>query len=305
MHAVLGRRLEDLRRSSASLGLVGAGFGFTVDPRASRSPGCSRSSTFLTIALGAMFFVLIQHLTCAGWSVTVRRTAEFFALRLLALIAALPPDAPVDGAPLPLAPARAAHAERRRSRPMLADHAGVRAGTTPLPAARVTSRAAHHAPGRGTRSTRRGGPHAARVTAEHGDRRGEAPCTRHTRRSHDGVMTKKPPTSTRPSSTSARSLYFLVWTLLAVRLFGNSTTQDKTKDPKLTLQRAGSRPRRRSSSRSALTFAAFDWVMSLEPSWFSTIFGVELLRQPASSRARAAHPRDAGARRTRGRSRAP
>jgi cation:H+ antiporter len=30
------------------------------------------------IVLGAMFFVLIQRLTSAGWSVTVRRTAEFF-----------------------------------------------------------------------------------------------------------------------------------------------------------------------------------------------------------------------------------
>jgi len=31
---------------------------------------------FLSIALGALFFVLTQHLTSAGWSVTVRRIAE-------------------------------------------------------------------------------------------------------------------------------------------------------------------------------------------------------------------------------------
>src|SRR4051812_20566967 len=33
----------------------------------------------LTIALGALVFVLLQHLTRAGWSVTVRRTAEAIA----------------------------------------------------------------------------------------------------------------------------------------------------------------------------------------------------------------------------------
>jgi hypothetical protein len=37
---------------------------------------------FLTMALGCLFFVLIQHLTSAGWSVTMRRTAEMFAAGL-------------------------------------------------------------------------------------------------------------------------------------------------------------------------------------------------------------------------------
>lgn len=31
---------------------------------------------FLAIALGALFFVTLQHLTRAGWSVVVRRIAE-------------------------------------------------------------------------------------------------------------------------------------------------------------------------------------------------------------------------------------
>ncbi len=34
---------------------------------------------FVTIVLGALFFVLVQHLTRAGWSVTVRRIAEILA----------------------------------------------------------------------------------------------------------------------------------------------------------------------------------------------------------------------------------
>lgn len=36
----------------------------------------------LTISLGALFFVLIQHLTRAGWSVVVRRVAEAFAANI-------------------------------------------------------------------------------------------------------------------------------------------------------------------------------------------------------------------------------
>ncbi len=34
---------------------------------------------FLSIALGALFFVATQHLAAAGWSVTIRRIAEFMA----------------------------------------------------------------------------------------------------------------------------------------------------------------------------------------------------------------------------------
>ncbi len=40
---------------------------------------------YATICIGALFFVLIQHLTRAGWSVTVRRIAEIMACCLLPL----------------------------------------------------------------------------------------------------------------------------------------------------------------------------------------------------------------------------
>jgi hypothetical protein len=46
---------------------------------------------FLSLALGALFFVLISHLTRAGWNVTLRRVAEsatfaFVPLAVLALL---------------------------------------------------------------------------------------------------------------------------------------------------------------------------------------------------------------------------
>ena len=69
-------------------------------------------------------------------------------------------------------------------------------------------------------------------------------------------------------------IYFAVWILLARFYFNNSRAQDLTGDPQLT-----KKMRARSAPAIILfalttTFAAFDWVMSLEPHWFSTIFGV-------------------------------
>ncbi|RYZ57480.1 MAG: hypothetical protein EOP08_17165, partial [Proteobacteria bacterium] len=61
-----------------ALGLAGAAAGFAMDPKRFAFSYLFGFFCFLTPALGALWFVLIQHLTKAGWSVTVRRTAEFF-----------------------------------------------------------------------------------------------------------------------------------------------------------------------------------------------------------------------------------
>lgn len=69
-------------------------------------------------------------------------------------------------------------------------------------------------------------------------------------------------------------VYFVIGGLLAWRFFRLSTQQDTSGDPALT-QKA------RNLSLGGLpflallfTFASFDWLMSLNPLWFSTIFGV-------------------------------
>jgi len=69
-------------------------------------------------------------------------------------------------------------------------------------------------------------------------------------------------------------IYFLVWITLSRFFLRNSRDQDETGDPALVL-----RMRRLAAPGLVLfalttTFAAFDWLMSLEPHWFSTIFGV-------------------------------
>ncbi len=78
-----------------------------------------------------------------------------------------------------------------------------------------------------------------------------------------------------PSAFALRALIALtVWTLFGWFFVRNSTRQDQTRDPRLT----------RSSTKAAamfvpvfaitLTVISFDFLMSLEPLWFSTMFGV-------------------------------
>jgi hypothetical protein len=70
------------------------------------------------------------------------------------------------------------------------------------------------------------------------------------------------------------AIYILIAAFLGWRLFGWSLRQDREGGTELL-----ARSRRLSAGglpfiALALTFAAFDWMMSLNPTWFSTIFGV-------------------------------
>ncbi len=70
------------------------------------------------------------------------------------------------------------------------------------------------------------------------------------------------------------ALYFLIAGFIANRLFGFSTKQDTTGEVALTVRQrrlsAGGLP----FMAIVFAFAGFDWLMSLNPFWFSTIFGV-------------------------------
>ncbi|HXI58177.1 MAG TPA: hypothetical protein VNO55_19055 [Polyangia bacterium] len=69
-------------------------------------------------------------------------------------------------------------------------------------------------------------------------------------------------------------VYFALCIFLSQRLYGWSTKQDKTGEVNLTQRQrnlgAGGLP----FIALVFSFAAFDWLMSLNPLWFSTIFGV-------------------------------
>ena len=68
--------------------------------------------------------------------------------------------------------------------------------------------------------------------------------------------------------------YFLIWSGVTLILRSRSVAQDESGDPLLT-----SSMRRWSAPGLVLfvftfTFASFDWLMSLQPTWYSTIFGL-------------------------------
>jgi len=70
-------------------------------------------------------------------------------------------------------------------------------------------------------------------------------------------------------------VYMLVWSGLALMLWHWSTKQDNARDPiPLTHKMRWAAPLSIILFALTLTFAAFDWLMSLDPHWFSTIFGV-------------------------------
>ncbi len=77
-----------------------------------------------------------------------------------------------------------------------------------------------------------------------------------------------------PFFLSRAVLYFAVWIVLALLFNRWSLAEDKSGDPALT-----GRMRRLSALGMILfmlttTFAAYDWLMSLEPEWFSSIYGL-------------------------------
>jgi hypothetical protein len=69
-------------------------------------------------------------------------------------------------------------------------------------------------------------------------------------------------------------LYFGVWAWLALRLSSWSARQDLDKDAGHTRKMRGISAPGMVLLGVTTTFAAFDWIMSLDPHWYSTIFGV-------------------------------
>lgn len=71
-------------------------------------------------------------------------------------------------------------------------------------------------------------------------------------------------------------IYFAIWSVLAIYFYRGSTEQDETGQKSVTDRlQYWSGPAAMVFSLTT-TMAAFDWVMSLAPMWFSTMFGVYL-----------------------------
>lgn len=155
---------------------------------------------WLTLSLGALFFVLLQHLTRSGWSVVVRRIAEAFmgTLPLLAVLV------------LPII--AGSHALYEWT------HADVEPG--------------------------------------------------------DSLLQWKKPYLNLTFFVARWIAYFVVWVGLSQYLWNRSRTQDRTGDPSLTLSMQWVSAPGMLLYAVTVTFAGIDLLMSLDPHWYSTIYGV-------------------------------
>lgn len=238
------------------LGLVGAFVGWSGDARRFAFSYLFAFFAFLTISLGAMFFVLVQYLTSAGWSVTVRRTAEFmmvaipvFALLFVPVFMSRTELYPWFGLTEP-ASSQESGPERMRA------HEG---HDTPTEAAHEGAHDAASAEALYDLSPV--GPAARSVPVEAEQRH---------------ILTLKAWWLT-PGKFAFRAVfYFLLWAGLAYWFFKQSTDQDKTRDVRHTVAVQRFAPAATFLFGLSLTAAAFDWIMALNPMWYSTIFGVQI-----------------------------
>jgi hypothetical protein len=204
------RRFDDLAprviRVAGALGIVGllvaVVLAFVLDDGGKRffHAYLVNFAYFLSLALGALFFVILQHVTRSGWSVVVRRVAEIVACTtpLLALLA------------IPVV----------IGMPQLYEWT-----------------------------------HADAVA-------------------HDPLLQAKQGWLNRPFFIVRLVIYFAAWIGLSRYFFLTSVAQDASGDPELTVRMQRFSAPAMFIFAITLTFAAFDLLMSLNPHWYSTIFGV-------------------------------
>lgn len=158
----------------------------------------------VSLGLGALFFVLIQHLTRAGWSVVVRRIAEVMAASL--------PYALLLFAPLLLL---------------------LLVGDSRLYSWNDA-----------------------------------------TLRESDSLIQGKAAYLNAPFFVVRTLIYFAVWSVIARYFWRTSLRQDASGDKQLTLNMQKWSGPAMMAFAVTTCFAAFDWLMSLDPHWFSTIYGI-------------------------------
>jgi len=242
----------------AVIGIIVAGAGFSLQ---SERFGFSYLYAFITVFtlwLGSVFFVLIQHLTGSGWSVSVRRAAEFLVsgvvvlpflfLPLLTQLKTLYPWWSADHSGVAAAQEHGGHGEHaEHGEP--GDHAEPSDGH-----------------GHGAAHAAHGGGHA-RVpgVVDHHAPHEEL---------EEAMLAKKGAYLNHSFFYLRALIYFVIWLWIGTRLFGYSAAQDGSGDKQLTVKLGRFAAPATFLYALSLTFAAFDWVMSLEPGWYSTMFGV-------------------------------
>ncbi len=242
-------------------GLAAAAYGYTVVPH----DRWALSYLFalwvsLSLALGSLFFVMVLYVTKASWGVTVRRVSEMFmrpmhvfAILVIPLVFLLPQMFPWMGA----------KHSAEQSPDTSAEHApGKPDESSPLPDSRgdaAKEPAAY-----------RDIPYAQPKRIEAAEEREERKIVDHKRFYLNKYF------------FLGRLIGFLVlWYWLAQRYFTWSTDQDKTKALENTAAAQRFAPVGLVIFGITFTFFAFDWFLSLNATWYSTMFGVQVFAQAA------------------------
>jgi len=225
--------------------LVGAGFGLTGDAHAKQHFWFAWLVAFayvLTIGMGTLFFSMIQHLVNAHWSVTVRRLAEITMANLPAIC--------LLGLPLLV--------------PLLDGH-----GTLWKWAG-----GGHHGEEAAHGAEVPGGESGAAAEAVEPAAQADPLGVQLAEEEHHEFVEHKRPFLNSGFFIARLIGYFLIWALMARFFFRGSVAQDSASDAAPTLRMKKWSAPAIIVFALTLSFAAFDLLMSLDETWFSTIFGV-------------------------------
>lgn len=205
-------------------------------------------SYFHSISLAAVVLVLLGHLWRGGWLVSLRRPLEIMAANLVLLSLFSLPIVGLALSGTDLLYPWAAGGEHAQPA-----HAADPEAAVILPVAEIPHPAAH-------------APAAAAARFD--------PLTDQIRHElHKTVEHKRPWLN--PTLFAVRwAVYCLIWCVLGLFYWRTSVRQDTAADEELSRAMARWSAPGLILTAVTLTLASFDLLMSLEPSWFSTIFGV-------------------------------
>ncbi len=239
----------------------------------------------LSIALGGLFLVLVTHLFRAGWVVAVRRIAEVMAANMPVMAVLFIPILLYvfmgDGMLYPWAASKFddPHFEAHHASAEPAVDDGVRIIT-------VANESAGHAedPEHGAvHDTADGHASAAHGGTSHADEAGHdseshgvvAERKHHHAELVDAMVPGKRPYLTKGFFTIRWVVYLLIWSGLGLWYLKTSVKQEDSEDkPRLTRKMEILAAPGTLLFALTLTFAGFDLLMSLDPVWFSTMWGV-------------------------------
>lgn len=240
-----------------ALGLVASGIGMFSDPRRFAFSWLFAFMFFLALGLGGLFFVLGQHLTGSGWGVPLRRTAEMLMAGLPVFLVLFVPIALHAHELYPWLSHGAEHGGHEEGGHEEGGHEGHEHGALGFGGSTAHAQDPQdpwdvHPPDRDPAVLHNAPEHAL----------------------HGEIMESKTWFLDHGLWLIRAGVYFLAWILLSYFFFTWSTRQDKEKGLALTQRMEKVAPFATFVFGFSLTFAAFDWMMSLEPTWYSTIFGV-------------------------------